>query len=102
MAEVPGCWLGRLPAGGSLEYASCNPVGTRRNGLSDYPPINDRNPGWISQLDARRNPIFITRRGWTAVNTIDSWKNLDNNACVPASAGRVTEFILIRRVHGFL
>ena len=72
--------------GGDLwSYTSCNTgYGNTPEWLLDYPPINERiQAGFLNWTQGATGILYYRSDGWTAGNTVDSWKNLDTNACGP-------------------
>jgi len=72
--------------GGDLwSYTSCNTgYGNTPEWLVDYPPINERiQAGFLNWTQGASGILYYRADGWTAGNTIDSWKKLDTNACGP-------------------
>lgn len=72
--------------GGDLwSYTSCNTgYGNTPEWLVDYPPINERiQAGFLNWTQGATGILYYRADGWTAGNTINSWNNLDTNACGP-------------------
>jgi hypothetical protein len=72
--------------GGDLwSYTSCNTgYGNTPEWLVDYPPINERvQAGFLNWTQGATGILYYRSDGWTAGNTIDSWNNLNTNACGP-------------------
>jgi hypothetical protein len=70
--------------GGDLwSYTSCNTsYGNAPEWLVDYPPINERiQAGFLNWTQGATGILYYRSDGWTAGNTIDSWNNLNTNAC---------------------
>jgi hypothetical protein len=72
--------------GGDLwSYTSCNTGrGNTPEWLVDYPPIDERiQAGFLNWTQGATGVLYYRADGWTAGNTIESWNNLDTNACGP-------------------
>jgi len=75
--------------GGDLwSYTSCNTGhGNTPEWLVDYPPINERiQAGFLNWTQGATGILYYRADGWTAGNSINSWNNLDTNACGPGVA----------------
>src|SRR6266481_1924244 len=70
--------------GGDLwSYTSCNAgFGNTPEWLVDYPPINERiQAGFLNWTQGATGILYYRADGWTAGNTIGSWKNVDTTGC---------------------
>jgi len=75
--------------GGDLwSYTSCNTGhGNTPEWLVDYPPINERiQAGFLNWTQGATGILYYRADGWTTGNSINSWNNLDTNACGPGVA----------------
>jgi hypothetical protein len=83
--------------GGDLwSYTSCNTgKGNTPEWLVDYPLINERiQPGFLNWTQGAKGILYYRADGWPGGNTIDSWNNLNTNAC-GAGLGRPGDGIFL-------
>jgi hypothetical protein len=73
-------WTG---PGDLWSYTSCNTgFGNTPEWLVDYPPINERiQAGFLNWTQHATGILYYRSDGWTAGNTMDSWKNVDRFGC---------------------